>query len=333
MTAPRNVLIDELEKWSKMGYRPMVGLELEAFLFEPDDEGWRPITTPGHYVYGTGMAVDPSGTIDEIMTTAREVGLPLESVHSEFDNGQFELTLAFTDALAAADEAFLFKVMAKEVAAKRGMLLTFMGKPISERGGSGLHVNLSIEDSTGANLFPDEASEDGLSQLARDTIRRHASPSRRYDGAVGADGELVQTSAAGVPVWLLGQLGIRPSWGDGSRTPGQRTANTSRVQVWLTVRSRHTKQLPQFWLPRDSASRTTMSWHRQRHSTASRTPRRTSSCQPRLQRPSTRWWPTMSVEALGPEFVDGFVTVKRAEWDRYRLHTTDWETSEYLPFL
>jgi glutamine synthetase len=39
------------------------------------------------------------------------------------------------------------------------------------------------------------------------------------------------------------------------------------------------------------------------------------------------------VEAFGAAFVDGFVTVKRAEWDRYKRWTTDWETAEYLPFL
>jgi glutamine synthetase len=39
------------------------------------------------------------------------------------------------------------------------------------------------------------------------------------------------------------------------------------------------------------------------------------------------------VEAYGPAYVDGFVTVKRAEWERYRTWVTDWELSEYRPFL
>ncbi|HEX6147765.1 MAG TPA: glutamine synthetase, partial [Acidimicrobiia bacterium] len=39
------------------------------------------------------------------------------------------------------------------------------------------------------------------------------------------------------------------------------------------------------------------------------------------------------VEAFGPAYIDGFVTVKRAEWDRYQRWTTDWEMTEYLPFL
>ena len=56
--APRNILKDTIEKWKAHGLAPMVGIELEAFLFEPDGEGgWRPITSPGAYVYGTGMAV------------------------------------------------------------------------------------------------------------------------------------------------------------------------------------------------------------------------------------------------------------------------------------
>lgn len=39
------------------------------------------------------------------------------------------------------------------------------------------------------------------------------------------------------------------------------------------------------------------------------------------------------VEAFGAAYVDRLVTVKRAEWDRYRKWTTVWETNEYLPFL
>jgi glutamine synthetase len=39
------------------------------------------------------------------------------------------------------------------------------------------------------------------------------------------------------------------------------------------------------------------------------------------------------VKAFSTEFVDGFVTVKRAEWSRYETYATDWEINEYLPFL
>ena len=334
MMAPRNVLIDELEKWSKMGYRPMVGIELEAFLLEPDDiGGWRPIGTPGHYVYGTGMAVDPSGTIDEIMATAREVGLPLESVHSEFDNGQFELTLAYTDALGAADEDFLFKVMAKEVAAKRGMLLTFMGKPINERGGSGLHVNLSIDDSTGANLFSDEASDDGLSQLAQDAIagmlHHHVGMTALLAPTVNSYKRLQPGSLCGYWAnWGYDHRGVTV------RVPparGQRTRLEHRVADGSVT-------------PHQAIAAVLAAGRLGVENNYELAPAETLDC---IENASTDVVVPASlaaaldalvaddafVKAFCPEFVDGFVTVKRAEWDRYRLHTTDWETSEYLPFL
>ncbi|TDI42640.1 MAG: hypothetical protein E2P02_12625 [Acidobacteria bacterium] len=97
MMAPRNVLKKAIEDWDKLGYEPKVGLELEAFLMKRrEDGGYGPIDTPGAYVYGTGSAVDPDGVLDELMETCETIGLKLESVHSEYDNGQFELTLNMT---------------------------------------------------------------------------------------------------------------------------------------------------------------------------------------------------------------------------------------------
>jgi glutamine synthetase len=169
--APRNLLRDAVDAWAGHGMTPRVGIELEAFLFQPDDSGgWKPIDTPGHFVYGTGMAVDPTGVMDKIMAGSREVGFPLEAVNSEYDNGQFELTLTYDDAMIAADNAFLFKVMAKEIAAREGYLLTFMGKPINGRGGSGFHINLSKHDEYGDNLQSEDTAEHGLSETCRSLI-------------------------------------------------------------------------------------------------------------------------------------------------------------------
>jgi glutamine synthetase len=42
---------------------------------------------------------------------------------------------------------------------------------------------------------------------------------------------------------------------------------------------------------------------------------------------------TALVDSFSPAYIDGYLTVKRAEWDRYQRWTTDWEITEYLPFL
>ena len=104
------------------------------------------------------------------MAQALACGFRLESVNAEYDESQFEFTLSYDDAMAASDEAFLFRTMAREVAAERGHLLTFLPKPIAGRGGNGLHVNLSFVDDSGGFALVDPAGPDGLSTLARQCI-------------------------------------------------------------------------------------------------------------------------------------------------------------------
>jgi glutamine synthetase len=84
--------------------------------------------------------------------------VPLEGAISEYAPGQLELTLHHgPDALRAADEAVMYKRIAKGVAARHGCEATFMAKPFSERAGSGLHLHVSVNDAAGNNIF---ASDD-----------------------------------------------------------------------------------------------------------------------------------------------------------------------------
>jgi len=161
----RSKLKQTITQWQSIGLSPKIGLETEAYIFQRDDDGiWRPYDTPGAFVYGTGAENDPRGLMDEIWETAYACGIQLESANGEFDNGQIELTLRFDDALKACDDAFLMRVMARELAFKKGLLLSFMPKPIPDRGGSGLHVNFSFADQNGNNVI---APDGALSPLAK----------------------------------------------------------------------------------------------------------------------------------------------------------------------
>lgn len=332
--SPRNVLKDAIAAWEGHGLTPMVGIELEAFLFELDCDGeWVPIHTPGHFVYGTGMAVDTSGTIDEIMRVARKANLPLESVNSEYDNGQFELTLAYTDALQAADEAFLFKVMAKEIAAKRGLLLTFMGKPITDRGGSGLHVNLSLNDSSGSNVLYDESADDGLSGTARSVmagmLHHHVGQTALLAPTVNAYKRLQPGTLTGYWAnWGHDHRGVTvrvpPARGNATRLE-HRTGDGGvgpHVAIATILTSARLGYENGYDLPPAETEDCL-----ENASTDVVVPSSLETALDALEAD------TAFVEAFSPEFVDGFLTVKRAEWDRYKVVTTDWESAEYMPFL
>ena len=164
----RSALKRAIGDWQSLGYTPMIGLETEAYVFQRDDDGvWRPYDTPGAYVYGTGPENDPRGLTDELWEAASRANIPIESMNGEFDNGQFELTLRFSDAVKACDDAFLLRSLARELAFKKGLLLSFMPKPIPDRGGSGLHVNFSLVDEQGNNAI---APDGELSALAKQSI-------------------------------------------------------------------------------------------------------------------------------------------------------------------
>ncbi len=168
VVSARHALQQAIAAWADLGYSPKVGIEFEAYVLQPDGEGgWERWDTPRSFVYGTGRSADPTGLIDDITRTAWRCGFPLESINAEYDESQFELTLEYDDALKAADEAFLFRVLAREVALSHGLDLTFLGKPFVGVAGSGVHVNFSLVDADGHNAFNDTSADDGLSALAK----------------------------------------------------------------------------------------------------------------------------------------------------------------------
>ena len=184
-------------------------------MLEPADDGelligdarWRRWRTPRAFVYGTGRTADPVGLLDTIMRRAERSGLPVESINSEFDSAQFELTLEVDEAMKAADDAFLFRVLAREVALEHGLDLTFLGKPFAGISGSGLHVNFSLVTPDQGNAFddPPQRRRAGTSCVA--VPRRPGRAPPLPHRAVRANGERLPPSAARRAVRVLGHVG------------------------------------------------------------------------------------------------------------------------------
>jgi glutamine synthetase len=170
---PRGALKRAVAAWAARGLTPKVGIELEAYAFQRDADGRIvPYDSPGGIVYGTGAFTDPRRFTDAIWNKAEEIGLPLDLVTAEYDNPQFEFTIAFDEAVRHVDTVVLFRQMAREVAWDHGVLLTFLPKPFLNKGGSGLHVNLSFTDAGGKNAIAqgDRGDPGNLNALATGCI-------------------------------------------------------------------------------------------------------------------------------------------------------------------
>ena len=151
---PRSALKRATAAWEAKGLTPKVGIELEAYAFEIVEDGSiKPMNTPGGFVYGTGPFTDPTGFTDAIWDRAEQAGFRLELITAEYDTPQFEFTLAYDEVVKAVDDVVLFRQMAREVALEHGILLTFLPKPFLNKGGSGVHFNISFADKTGKNAL------------------------------------------------------------------------------------------------------------------------------------------------------------------------------------
>ena len=102
----------------------------------------------------------------EMEDAVAAMGLPLIATNQEYFGSQWEINLRYDDALKAADDAHLLKLVVKEIASTHGLVATFMGKPMQELGTSGYHLHLSMWDGD-RNAFDDPEAPDGISDTMR----------------------------------------------------------------------------------------------------------------------------------------------------------------------
>ncbi len=164
---PRGTLKRMLTKVESRGWVYNVGPEPEFFLFKRN--GAQSIHPVPHDVggYFDFSANDEAVRVrTELMSALSSMGLEVEMGHHEVALGQHEIDFRFTDALQTADNVLTLKYTVKAIAARNGLVASFMPKPIFGINGSGMHCHQSLFSEDGKNLFydPNEASK--LSPLA-----------------------------------------------------------------------------------------------------------------------------------------------------------------------
>ena len=163
-SCPRALLRRVVDAYAERDLRPVVAPELEFFLVERDPEapnGLRRYVDELSRVYTVGAVSDPRDLVLQMLLWCDELGLEAFAANHEFMNSQYEINVKHSDALDAADRAFMLKAAVKEIAVREGLLATFMGRPFADQGGSGFHLHLSLGDGTAANAFADDDGPTG----------------------------------------------------------------------------------------------------------------------------------------------------------------------------
>lgn len=161
----------------KKGLVANVAVECEGFVFnglnaERDyrrTEGFEIVSSGGYY---NSLPNDPLRQfIDRLAEAQRAMGFENEKDHPEVAPSQFELNYSYTEALMAADQLQLYKLVARQTAAVMGYTASFLPKPIAGINGNGMHTNISISKK-GKNKFFDGKGEEHLSKMAWEFIDR-----------------------------------------------------------------------------------------------------------------------------------------------------------------
>lgn len=160
--APRTVLKNVLALYDAKGWAPVVAPELEFYLTQhsanPDHSLQPPVGRSGRPESGRqSYSIDAVNEYDplfeDVYDWCEEQGLDIDTLIHEEGAAQMEINFRHGDALALADQVFIFKRTVREAALKHGINATFMAKPISHQPGSSMHLHQSILDTDGNNIF------------------------------------------------------------------------------------------------------------------------------------------------------------------------------------
>lgn len=173
----RGLLKNYSDSLAKKGMTANVAVECEGFLFKglnaeqqyDSAEGFKMLSRGGYY---NSLPSDSLRKfMDHLAEAQRAMGFENEKDHPEVAPSQFELNYSYTEALVAADQLQLYKLVARQCAALAGFTASFLPKPIAGVNGNGMHTNISISKN-GKNIFFDAKGEEKLSKTAWQFVDR-----------------------------------------------------------------------------------------------------------------------------------------------------------------
>jgi glutamine synthetase len=162
--SPRQVLKAQVERARKLGFEPMIGSELEFYLFketfaEAHAKGYEDLTPSVPYIldYHILATSYDEPFIRAVRKGMKAAGIQVESSKGEAWPGQQEINFRYADAVTMADNHVIYKNGIKEMANLHGCSVTFMAKPDHTWIGSSCHVHSSLWRD-GRNAFDGESA-------------------------------------------------------------------------------------------------------------------------------------------------------------------------------
>ncbi|MBQ9067172.1 MAG: glutamine synthetase [Clostridia bacterium] len=150
----RSILQNAIRYSLEQGISCSFGNESEFYLFKTDEDG-EPTKEPfDHAGYLDIAPLDRGENIRrEICFMLSDMGIIPESSHHESGPGQHEVDFKYSDPLTAAENAITLQSVVRTIAMREGLYADFSPKPLNDKSGNGMHINISVKSSDGRDYL------------------------------------------------------------------------------------------------------------------------------------------------------------------------------------
>lgn len=338
---PRQTLKRVLKQAAGEGFVVKAGMEFEWFnyretpqsLADKDYADPEPLT-PGMFGYSLIRPGQNRPFFKAMLEELEAFGIPLEGLHTETGPGVIEAAMMVTDALEAADRAILFKTSIKEIAARFGIMPSFMAKPSVKLPGCSGHIHQSLwsaDEQT--NLFYQADHSLKMSPLFEHYLagQLYCLPEilPLYAPTVNSYKRLVEG------YWAP----TRPSWGVDNRTTALRVIPGSPKSTRIEVRISGSDVNP--YLAMAAAVASGLYGIQKRLKLDAPAVQGNAYAAAEIERlPTNLWHATermrqseLAREILGEAFVTHFCCTRLWEWQQFQQSVTDWEVRRYFEII
>ena len=339
---PRLIMQTACDRLAKQGLTYVAGLEVECHILKVIDprnalsDCTQPATPPSVEALRHGyqyMSENGLDQLEPVITPIRHAligaGLPLRIIDAEWGPGQIEISLDPLENTAAADAMIVLRGAVKQVCRRMGLLASFMAKPgLLNVYSSGWHLHQSLfHTATGSNAFAEVGallSNTGMHFVGG--LLEHARATTAFSNPTinGYKRLNANPLAPNRVVWSYDNKGAMCRLVGGMGDPATHIENRSGEpaanpyfymgsQIVAGLDGMENKIDPGDPLPDPYAQ--------------TQRPAMPSSLNEAVNALSAS---TMFREALGNEFIDHYVRVRRHEIGRFQSYVTDWEHREYF---
>ncbi len=335
---PRFVLKKNLKKAADMGFTFYVGPELEFFYFK-DSKGTEFLDQGGYFdLTPLDAATDMRR---ETVLTLEKMGIGIEYSHHEVSPSQHEIDMRYRDALTMADQVMTYRLVVKQIALNHGVYATFMPKPVFGINGSGMHVHQSLFKGD-KNAFFDPKGQYFLSKTARSYV---AGLLKYVPEITSINNQWVNSYKRLVPgyeapcyiAWA------RRNRSDLIRVPEYKPGREKATRIELRSPDPATNPYLAFSVMLAAGLKgieegleppTPVEENIFHMNTAERAKKGINTLPGSLADAIALTEKSKLVkETLGEHVFESFIENKKIEWDKYRLHVSQYELDRYLPIL